>query len=236
MHKHMHFIPTSVQKPEFKNELVGSNCCVKACAQSGWSPSRLKHVLTNSGDDGNGKIKGAGELPLRGGSVRGSLQHHLLHLPVIALAEAVLHLQLLQLLLQLLRLRALAVRLQRVEHGGSDEEVKNGGEDETEAPEVLLFHPREGRARRRDDRGPQLLLLLLLRGRESIHTLVISCSPAWCYSGEIVSWMASLAGGKVPHLCARRSSELRSSQPLSTGCLSAARGAFITTATCSPST
>lgn len=97
--------------------------------------------LTYRGDDSDGKIKRAGELPLPPATVGLRLEDDSLYLPVVLLHEAVLSLQLAQFLLQSLFPGALALRLQRVEHGGSDEQVENNGEDEEEGPDVLSLHP-----------------------------------------------------------------------------------------------
>lgn len=101
----------------------------------------VNRVLTYRGDDRDGEIKRAGELPLPAAAVRLRLQDDSLHLPVVLLQEAVLPLQLAQFMLQGLLPGALALRLQRVEHGGSEEQVENDGEDEEESPDVLRLHP-----------------------------------------------------------------------------------------------
>lgn len=57
-------------------------------------------ILTNCGDNSDGKIKRAGEFPLPAGAVRRRLEDHSLNLSVVILSEAVFLLQLVQLLLQ----------------------------------------------------------------------------------------------------------------------------------------
>ena len=121
-----------------------------------------KILLTDRGDHRDGKVKGAGEPPLPPGAVRLRLDDHSLDLPVVILGEVVLLLQLGQLLLQRLLLWTLTVRLQRVKHGGSNEQVEDDGEDETQRPDVLRLHPQLRSARwaeggRREEAGGRVL-------------------------------------------------------------------------------
>lgn len=102
----------------------------------------LKRELTNGCDNSDGEIKRAGKLPLPPGAVRLPLERHPLHVSVVVLGEAVLLLQLAKLLLQHTFPGTLAVRLQRVEDGGSQEQVAEDGEDEREGPDVPRLHPR----------------------------------------------------------------------------------------------
>ncbi len=108
---------------------------------------KVNSLLTNCGDNSDGKVERARELPLPPGAVRLRLEDHPLNLPVVILGEAVPLLQLVQLLLQRLFLWTLTVRLQRVKDGGSYEQVENNGEDETEGPDVLRLHPQRRSAR-----------------------------------------------------------------------------------------
>lgn len=50
-------------------------------------------ALTDGGDDRDGEVEGAGELPLAAGAVRLGLQHQPLQLPVVVGGEAVLMLR-----------------------------------------------------------------------------------------------------------------------------------------------
>lgn len=89
--------------------------------------------------------------------MRLGLQHHPLDVSVVLRREAVLPLQIVQPLLQRLLPKNLAFRLQRVKHGGSQQQVENYGEDEREGPDVLRLHPqlRSARGAARGREGAQ---------------------------------------------------------------------------------
>lgn len=101
-------------------------------------------ALTDGGDDRDGEVEGAGELPLPAGAVRLGLQHQPLQLPVVLGGEAVLPPQLPALLLQQPLAAALRLRLQRIEDGGAHQQVREDAEDERGRAQVLPLHG-EGR-------------------------------------------------------------------------------------------
>lgn len=78
-----------------------------------------------------------------------SLQHHSLDFAVVVLGEAILLLHLVALLLQDAPAGALRFGLERVKHGGADQQVGEHAEDERQGPDVLLLHPRCRRESRR---------------------------------------------------------------------------------------
>lgn len=78
-----------------------------------------------------------------------SLQHHSLNFAVVVLGEAVLLLHLAALLLQDAPAGALRFGLERVKHGGADQQVREHAENERQGPHVLLLHPRRRHESRR---------------------------------------------------------------------------------------
>lgn len=137
--------------------------------------------LTNGGDDSDGKVKRAGELPLHASAVRLSLHDDALQLAVVVLADVVFALEPLLLGFQLLLLAHLVVRLERVEHGGTHQQIRERAHDQGQGAHVLPLHGRqeaasEGLMSPRLPRGaaarverltlsPRLLLVLVVRGQ-----------------------------------------------------------------------
>lgn len=72
--------------------------------------------------------------------MRLGLHDDVLEFPVVVLADVVLALQPLLLGLQLLLLAHLEVRLERVEHGGADQQVGERADDQGQGPHVLPLH------------------------------------------------------------------------------------------------
>ena len=91
-------------------------------------------------DDGDGEVERAGEFPLDAGLVRLQLEDDPLELAVALGAQVVFALQLLALRLQPPPLRRFLLGFERVEDGGSHQQVGEGAHDESQRPHVLPLH------------------------------------------------------------------------------------------------
>lgn len=96
--------------------------------------------LTYGGYDRDGKVEGSCEFPLHPGPVGFGLHDDALQLAVIILADVIFPLEALLLGFQLLLLAHLEVRLQGVEDGGADQQVRKRANDQGQGPHVLPLH------------------------------------------------------------------------------------------------
>lgn len=99
-----------------------------------------RELLTYSGYDRDGEVKGPCKFPLDPRSVRFGLDDDCLQLSIVILADVVFALESLLLSLQLFLLPHLEVRLQRVKDGGTDKQIGERADDEGQRPHVLPLH------------------------------------------------------------------------------------------------
>ena len=96
--------------------------------------------LTDCCDDGSGEEQSAGELPLRSEAIRHELDDVGGDLLVPGSVDVVRLPQPPRLFLQLPTLRHLVLGLQRVENGGTDQQVSESTDDQCQGSDVLSLH------------------------------------------------------------------------------------------------
>jgi hypothetical protein len=99
--------------------------------------------LTDSCDDSDGEVEGTGEFPLDTSAVGLRLQDYQLQLLVVIGADVVLASETDFFGFKFLLLAHLMVRLEGVEHRGTDQQVGEGTGDQGQGTHVLPLHGRE---------------------------------------------------------------------------------------------
>jgi len=100
----------------------------------------MEHELTDRCDDGGGEEQCSGELPLRSEPIRHELDDVGGDQPVLGLVDVVLLAQPQFLVLEPLALRDLVLRLEGVEDGGADQQVRQSTDDQRQSSDVLSLH------------------------------------------------------------------------------------------------